>query len=240
MSREIAVIASLYPAPFNAKRPGFSPQPSYEIKACTDLSKPETCEVLMQEERPYMGLDRTAYQTWPADQVADDLINSWSGGALGRHDNQGAIPAIWRSEGAKKINGVWVIPQEEIDFNRQQQEGVLNNLVLMARFLFNNKQDPFPVMRKAAEFLKIEGEAWQHDMTSDARFNCPYCKAVNQRGAAVCQNCNNIIDQAQYERIRNLIQRSENAIEGLPPDEDMPKERGRGGKKKEVEVPVPA
>ncbi len=240
MSRQTAVIASLFPTPFNAKRPGFNPQPSFEIEACTDLSKPKVCEVLMQEERPYMGLGRTGFQTWEADQVADDLINSWAGGALGRNEGQGAIPAIWRSEGAYKgANGEWIIPQEEIDFHRQRQDGVLNNLVLMARILYNNKIDPLPVMRRAADFLKIAGEAWQHEMTSDARFECPYCKAVNKNGAAVCQNCNNIINNEEYERIRARITRSENAIEGLPDDEEAPRTRTRRKVTEEKET-VPA
>lgn len=225
MSREIAVIASLFPAPFNAKRPGFHPQPFYAIKACKDLTEPQVCEVLMQEEKPYMGYGRVGFQTWPADQVADDLVNSWAGGALGRNDSEGAIPGIWRSEGAKKVNGVWVIPQEEIELHRLQQDGVLNRLVQMARIFFNNKVDPLPVMREAAVFLKISGEAWQHEMTSDARFECPYCKAVNKNGAAVCQNCNNVIDQPEFERIRAMIQRAENSLEGLPPDEEAPKPR---------------
>lgn len=244
MSREIAVIASLFPAPFNAKRPGFHPQPYYEIKACKDLAQPEWCEVLMQEEKPYMGLDRTGFTTWPADQVADDLINSWAGGALGRNDSEGAIPAIWRSEGAKKVNGVWVIPQHEIDFHRQQQDGVLNRLVQMARIFHQSKVDPLPVMRDAAVFLKISGEEWQHEMTSDARFECPYCKAVNKNGAAVCQNCNNVINQVEFERIRAMIQRAENSLEGLPDDEVAPQPRSRratanANKDKEAEV-VPA
>lgn len=186
-----------------------------------------------------MGLDRVGYQTWDADAVADDLINSWGGGALGRLESQEAIPAIWRSDGAKQVTAiggnVWVIPPEEIEFHRKRQDKVLNNLVLMARFLFNNKQNPLPVMRDAADMLKIQGEAWQHEMTSDARFECPYCKAVNKNGAAVCQNCNNVINSREFERIREMIQRMDNAVEGLPDDEQPPAEKQGRGRAKSAE-----
>ncbi len=223
-----AVVVSLYPAPMgNVRRAGFSPNPVFSMPACESLDKPVLLVVPMQTERPYMGHGRHSTQTWTAKDVAEDIVREWAGGLPGTNLSAGALPGVWVSEGAQLVNGEWVIPQAELNAQRKGVDLTLRRLVMTARTLYGNdgkhSDQILPVMHTAAKWLKIEGEAWQQDLSSEARFSCDFCKKVNEKGASVCWNCRNILDQKKFNATRALIQRFDDAIEGTssdaPPDE---------------------
>lgn len=209
----VAVIASLYPAPFRAQRPSFT-QRDYVIRRCTDLTKPEICVVEDQTERPYIGHGRVGTQTWAAADVAQDVVNEWSTGALGRADDRGDVPAIWVSEGAKFVGGEWVIPQEEIAHWRAKQEGVLNRLYQIGRMMFEKKLgEPLDVCKNAAEMLNIKGEPWQTVRTSQSSKPCPYCAEINSAEVAICRNCRQVLDKERFDQLQAAILKTELATE---------------------------
>jgi len=228
-----AVVVSIYPAPMGiVRRPGFSPSPDYSMPACQSLDEPALLVVVMQTEKPYMGLDRNSLQTWPAKEVAEDIVREWTGGLPGTNIAVGALPGVWVSEGAHQVNGEWIIPHDELEAQRKGLDLTLRRLVMIARELHGtdgkNGGQILPVMHVAAKWLKVEGEAWQQDLTSDARFNCPFCRKTNENGASVCWNCKNVLDQKKFDAQRALIQRHEEAVEGSdgPPDEQPLSVRG--------------
>jgi len=223
-----AVVVSLYPAPLGeVKRPGFLPTPTFTMPACNSLDNPVLLVVPMQTEKFYVGHDRTMTTAWAAKDVAEDIVREWTSGLPGTNLAVGALPGVWVSEGAHQVNGEWVIPQAELDAQRKGLDLTLRRLVMTARELHGtdgkNATQILPVMHTAAKWLKVEGEAWQQDLTSEARFSCPFCKGVNQNGASTCIHCKNVIDQKKFDATRALIQRHEDAIEGTdndaPPDE---------------------
>ncbi len=221
----VAVIASLYPAQLGpVRRASYSPQPNYEIPACTDLNVPQILVVRQQYEHPYMGLDRTALRTWEGYEVADDVLGEMVRGLPGTNGSAGAEAGAWVSAGAHFDSDFrihrWVIPQAEIDEHRPGLDLTLRRLILIARE-FHAKgagQSIIPIMHKAAEFLRISGEAWQQVLTSDARDQCPFCKAIVEMDAEgfppMCGGCKNVLNQARFDRVRQSIQRFETSIEG--------------------------
>ncbi len=224
-----AVIASLYPARLGpVRRARYSPQPNYEIPACTDLNVPKILVVQQQREDPYMGLGRTARRTWEGYEVADDVVREMSGGLPGTNEGVGAEAGVWVSTGAAFIDGKWVIPQSEINAHRKGVDLTLARLVNIARELHvkGGGNNIIPIMHKAAEFLNIAGEPWQQPLTSDARSKCPFCTKVVEMDAEgfppMCEHCKNVLNQGRFDRVRASIQRHETAIEGTDYQDDPP------------------
>ncbi len=55
----------------------------------------------------------------------------------------------------------------------------------------------------AAEVLGLDDESWMVEQTPVNRQKCPFCGGANDENAVKCIKCNEIIDAAQYQRIKD-------------------------------------
>ncbi len=55
----------------------------------------------------------------------------------------------------------------------------------------------------AAQVMGLDDEVWMVEQTPANRQKCPFCGGANDENAVKCIKCNEIIDAAQYQRIKD-------------------------------------
>lgn len=202
---KVVPIFSLFPIRCGpVRRPELSKE--WTLQAYDDpayAKPPVVLEVEDAHYQDYIGYSRYSRQTLLASELAPDVMKDFAEGHLGQGAD--ARPAIWIPENPRKDpSGAWIVDPEEFTKYRRLQDMLFRNLVLIARSLFNSKQEReiSRIMHEAARFLKISGEEWQEELSSEARVECQYCMAVNSVRAAICRNCKEVINKPLYDKLK--------------------------------------
>lgn len=202
-------IISIWPLPLKATRPRFSPVSTFEIEAAPfDGFKTMTVTDLQQSD--YAGAGRVIAELVPAAELAADLAREFQSFSMG---SSGAV-GVWVVDKANP-DAAEVLSSEEYRRAREEQDKLMHNIVINARELHNSQN--FRAISKlhytAAEYLNIQGEAWQGRNTERSQTKeCPFCRSFVASNAVICPTCTQVIDPEGYAKMQAQIKAQVNAI----------------------------
>lgn len=191
-------IASIFPLPLRQVRPYFQPMPIYDLAAVPRGTPPSVVVVgnqIQLEQQPVVGGTRQV--TVFAHEVANDLMDHWTRSmpAAGA-DDSGVVghPGIWICKGDKPT-------RDEIDLATASQGVFFRRQIAMADELQANekrRKDITKLMRIAADWMNVEGRAWQLVLTPDTLTACKWCKTSIAGDSVVCPQCSRVVNDAAY------------------------------------------
>lgn len=210
----VSLIVSIFPADLGPeRRPNFRGNTTggdFRLAAYTDpeyKARPQILEITdMHEAVSYGSIVGSITTLWRADLIAADIARGFASGHLGSSPT--AVPGVWVIDDPERDeSGEWIIDPIVFAEYRQKQDKMFLNLVNLARKSHRDgrHENITALMREAARFLKIEGEEWQDQPTSAGRKFCPFCQSAISAKAAICPQCNQVVDQAEMNRIKALV-----------------------------------
>jgi hypothetical protein len=124
-----------------------------------------------------------------AQQVAENLIQSWSRGLIGTGEGLG--PGILICAGLEPT-------QAEVDAANHHQEDYFAFLINQADLLFaqDKSVDITSLHRVAAEWMGTQDREWFHPITRIEMQDCPECGERIRAKARKCRWCHTIIKKA--------------------------------------------
>ncbi len=201
----IFTIATIYPIavsyhrPFKTKRTGGF-WTDYDLPAAPMEGPPKTIQVSdgLQHEH-------VAAKTWnnfpiTAESIAKDVVRNARETVLG--SSVGLGPGVWICAGA-------VPTDAEIARERTRQ-------MLWFRWLIadgdtnwyteGRRNQTTDLHRAAAEWMHVDprNHEWVHLQTRGEVKPCVFCRSQIDGGAAVCPNCQNVVDAALYEELKKV------------------------------------
>lgn len=180
------IIFSVYPFPLTAMRP-FKATPSRGIKELKleagSVENPAILRIDTMFQKDYMGQE-LGYrdQAVMAEEIASDLVRSWSTALLGCEDGLG--PGVMVAAGDHPT-------KQEIEAARLQQESYFRHLVEQAEVSWKDNK-PHKITdyhREAARWLGQEQFEWMKQIQQVAMKDCPLCTKRIPARALVCPEC---------------------------------------------------
>lgn len=99
--------------------------------------------------------------------------------------------------------------REEIDAAKKMLHAKCAEIIREARDLYAVDRALFQKVVKrerhfvAAEVMGLDNEVWMIEQSPKNNMKCPFCGFSNDEIAVKCQKCNEIIDAAQYQKIKD-------------------------------------
>lgn len=173
-------------------------------------------------------------------EIAADLVKALGSGAPGMNPNCG--PGIWlvrdfapvldeRGIPQKDLDGRVVLeelsPEQKAQFFTEDRQAAEARQDAWIKALLDEADalwaDPNPGKRimigpqhKAACIYAGRKREWLMDFKAGDRISCPFCQVAVPLGAAVCQNCHNVIDSVKYERLKASVGNQKLNAPGTP------------------------
>jgi hypothetical protein len=194
-------IVSIWPFELKESRPRFHPQSEFVVPAA-QFDGIAILKIDDVQEGDYLAAGKSIMQVVTAESLAEDLVRSWR---------------QWTVRGGHR--GVWIHPKAEATVEeimaspeyaaaRREQDELMKNLVVQARELYNQNFNTSITNnhRMAAQYLRIEGEAWLgSNVGRDQKKTCQFCGQLISKTAVTCFTCKEIVDPAGYAALKRDV-----------------------------------
>lgn len=195
-------VVNFLPYSLSEVKPGLIPS-EYYIPPSTN-GKPGVLIVRDARSHVYMRDGHTFPALHPAEEVANSLVNDYNNSQLeASHDGHPAlfcVPGAFTAEEilttdtikpivaeAKKKQNVWfdrLVRKADDDWSKYKQHRMITD-----------------IQRHAAQQLGQVNKEWYHSPEPEEFIKCPACRVYVEATAAVCHNCNYVINKGRAEEL---------------------------------------
>lgn len=194
-------IVSYLPYPVCEKKPSVIPE-EYRI-APSDTKTPTVLVVEVAKSILYRGFDQPNFPiTIPAEELAEDIIKSFSISVLGYSEN--AKPGLFWVPGnvsAKDVERLF--PKEVAEAKRLQNRWFLALVKMADDEWSRNKQHKMitDIQRIAAKSLGLSNKEWLVMPDPVQMVKCPACFSFIEEGTVKCKYCGAILDMKKAQEL---------------------------------------
>lgn len=193
-------IVSYLPWPLNETKPGLIPE-IYHIPAAKD-GIPGVLHIKDARSNLYVRDGKTYPITHPAEEVANALVNDYSGSLL--QSGPDAKPALFWVFGKFAGSEIQTKFPTEVGEAKAKQNAWFMRLIRLADddwTRFGQHRMITDLQRYAAKTMGLLSKPWMQNIEPVEYIKCPACSVLVDTNAAVCSNCGYVTNQEKAKTL---------------------------------------
>jgi hypothetical protein len=189
-------IVSIFPQDISETKPGLVPD-TYKIEK-SDGKNPSILHINDVKSNLYIGDGRTFPITHTAEELANAIVNDFWTSML--QADESARPGLFWVPGKHSKADILTKFATELAEAKKRQNAWFMRLVRLADDDWEKTKQHRMIsdlQRTAAHSLGLINKVWYHSPEPETYIKCPACATMVADSAAVCSNCNYVVNKAR-------------------------------------------